>query len=63
MTDKRAGDTNAEDQEQRRDEMLKRLLKTPPQPRPKRDRQSKVDGDTKSPEKGGGRRQSTNQDQ
>lgn len=31
-------DKSAEEQERERDELLKRLLKTPPQPRPKRER-------------------------
>lgn len=30
---------DAEKEEQKRDELLKRLLKTPPQPRPKRERE------------------------
>ncbi|HEY9538723.1 MAG TPA: hypothetical protein VIS03_14120 [Kiloniellaceae bacterium] len=29
------------EEEQQRDELLKRLLKTPPQPRPKREREQK----------------------
>jgi hypothetical protein len=38
---------DAKKEEQQRDELLKRLLKTPPQPRPKRDRDK-----TQSPSKG-----------
>ena len=41
---------NQEPSEQRRDELLRRLLKTPPQPRPKRERgksDSKPSGDKK----------------
>lgn len=34
-------DRSAEEQERERDEMLRRLLKTPPQPRPKRKRGDK----------------------
>ncbi len=35
--------------EQRRDEMLKHLLKTPPQPRPKRERDKSVTPKRKKP--------------
>jgi len=34
-------------EEQDRDELLKRLLKTPPQPRPRRERPKQKDVDTK----------------
>ncbi len=46
--DQRRQDGTDESAEQRRDEMLLRLLKTPPQPRPKRERPEKSD----KPEKG-----------
>jgi hypothetical protein len=32
-------ETDKQEVEQRRDELLRRLLKTPPQPRPKRERE------------------------
>jgi hypothetical protein len=57
MADEESEDDNKQHpEERRRDKLLKRLLKTPPQPRPKRDRKNEVDGESKSPEKGGGRR-------
>lgn len=38
MSDQSDDGRSAEQQERERDELLKRLLKTPPQPRPKRER-------------------------
>lgn len=43
--DRKQQDDSPQDAEQRRDEMLLRLLKTPPQPRPKRERPKKQKGE------------------
>jgi hypothetical protein len=46
--------SDAKKEEQKRDELLKRLLKTPPQPRPKRERDKTVSPkpkDKKTPDK------------
>ncbi len=40
-------DQQREQEERERDELLKRLLKTPPQPRPKREREDKPKPDSR----------------
>jgi len=45
-------DGGAQREEHERDELLKKLLKTPPQPRPKREREDKPKRDSRQTPKG-----------